>query len=586
MARPRILALMVLLTVGLVVWSCRPAAPTPAPAPAPPPHAAPAPPPAAAPTPTPRPIILAPAPPPVAPPPAPPAPVGEKPRYGGVFLWMDYADPGRLDIHSESPLSVQQAVAGIYSSLLHYDPRDPFKIAPDLAERWEVSGDGKEYTFFLRKGVKWHDGKPFTAGDVKVSLDRVTGKLDPKFHSPRCGGLLRPLLEDVRVVDDATVKVVLKFPTLVFIPSVASAWCRIVPKHILERDGNFLEAKSQIGTGPFKFKRYDRGVAIECERNPDYFIKGRPYLDGVKQFVIVGYATQAAAAKTGRLHLAPSTWPGFTNTQAAEIRRARGAGVDIWKWPINTIAAVQMQGHKPPFDKRDLRWAVHLAINRQEIVEKVWEGSGTPCAILDPKLYGEFALPLEEVLKAPGCRQPKDADIAEAKRLVEKHFPGGVDVEAAVRTVGDYVDRATLAVAQLREIGIRGTLRPFESAAGFAYYGRWEHTLIAAQDVGIVLAEPSGLFAVQFVYRGAQNFGGAKDETIERLHEEGLRTLDQKKRVAIYYELQRYLLTQNTPHAIVGWLEGWFVNDRRLQGYKPGVTIYDNNTFMTVWLKE
>ena len=96
----------------------------------------------------------------------------EKPRQGGILNWFDYGDPGRLDVHAESPLVVQQATAGVYSGLLHYDPDDPTKIAGDLAERWTVSPDGKTYTFHLRKGVKWHDGQPFTAADVKATFDR------------------------------------------------------------------------------------------------------------------------------------------------------------------------------------------------------------------------------------------------------------------------------------------------------------------------------------------------------------------------------------------------------------------------------
>jgi hypothetical protein len=101
---------------------------------------------------------------------------------------------------------------------------------------------------------------------------------------------------------------------------------------------------------------------------------------------------------------------------------------------------------------------VHLAIDRQELVAKTLEGAGVPCALLDPKLAGDVALPLDEVQKLPGCRQPKDQDIAEAKRLVEKHYPNGVDIEAAVRSAGGYIDRAQLVLSQRRRIGIRGTM--------------------------------------------------------------------------------------------------------------------------------
>lgn len=144
----------------------------------------------------------------------------EQPRYGGVLTWLEYADPGRLDLHSESPLSVLQAVAGVYSGLLQYGPDDPDQWGPDLAERWEASADGLDYTFPLRRGVKWHDGQLFTAADVKASLDRITS---PKFRSPRCGTMLSPLVERTDIVDDHTVRIRLKFATPVFLSALASA---------------------------------------------------------------------------------------------------------------------------------------------------------------------------------------------------------------------------------------------------------------------------------------------------------------------------------------------------------------------------
>jgi peptide/nickel transport system substrate-binding protein len=223
-----------------------------------------------------------------------PAVAQDKPRYGGVLNWYVYGDPGRLDIHTESPLSVQQAVAGVYSGLLHREPEDPTKITGDLAERWTVSADGRLYTFYLRKNVKWHDGQPLTSADVKVSLDRV---LHPDFKSPRCGSMLKPVVASVEAADPYTVQIHLKFAAAPFIEYVASAWCRIVAKHVLEKFANDLSRpEAQIGTGPFKFKRWERGSVIEWEKNKDYFIPGLPYLDGVKQYVLVGFTTQLAAA--------------------------------------------------------------------------------------------------------------------------------------------------------------------------------------------------------------------------------------------------------------------------------------------------
>ncbi len=407
--------------------------------------------------------------------PALPVSAQEKPRTGGILTWFDYGDPGRLDVHAESPLVVQQATAGIYSGLLQYDPDEPTRIVGDVAEHWTVSADGKTYTFHLRKGVKWHDGQPFSSADVKASFDRM---LNPDFKSPKCGASLKPMVASVEAVDPNTVEFRLKFAAAPFLPSIASAWCRVAAKHVLAKYGDLNAPEAQIGTGPFKFKKYERGSVIEWEKNPSYFVPGLPYLDGVKQFILVSGPTQLAAAKASKIMLWDA-WPPMRKTQADELGRAR-TDVDIYQAPINTVFFLYLNAKKPPFDNPDMRRAVNLAIDRQELVAKSLEGAGVPCAILDPKLVGDFALPLDEVAKAPGCRQPKDADIAEAKKLVEKHYPGGLDVEVAVRQVGNYVDRGQLVISQLRKIGIRGTMKTHESAAGYAAFGKGDFTILAS----------------------------------------------------------------------------------------------------------
>jgi len=504
----------------------------------------------------------------------------EKPQYGGVLTRFIYADPGRLDIHTETPFPVQIATAGIFSGLLHHDPADPAKITGDLAERWTGSADGKTYTFFLRKDVKWHDGEPFTVADVKATLDRL---LHPDFRSPRCGAMLKPMVAGFNAVDRYTVEIRLNAPNSNFIPSIASAWCRIVAKHILEKHGDLSRPEAQIGTGPFRFKRYERGSVIEWEKNRDYFVPGVPYLDGVKHFILVSGPTQLAAAKAGRLMLWEA-WPPLLRTQVDELQRTRGTEIEVFTAPVNTVAMVQLNTQKPPFNNRDLRRAVYLGIDRQEIITKAMDGSAMPCALLDPKVVGDFALPLEEIQKLPGCRQPKDQDIAEAKRLVEKHYPNGVDIEASIRSVTDYVDRAQLVVSQLRRIGIRATLKTYESAAGYSIYGKGDFTLIATQDTGMVTNDPSDVFMLLFRTGAGRNYGKWSDRKVDDLVEQGIREQNQDKRKQIYHELQRYLLTQDTPGVIVGWIEGAFFAEKRVRNYRPGPTVFDNNTFMKVWL--
>lgn len=243
-----------------------------------------------------------------------------------------------------------------------------------------------------------------------------------------------------------------------------------------------------------------------------------------------------------------------------------------------------MHTEKAPFNNPDLRRAVHLALDRQELVAKALEGAGIPCAVLDPRLAGDFALPLEEVNKMPGCRQPKDQDIAEAKRLVEKHYPNGVDVEAAVRSVGNYVDRAQLVLSQLRKIGIRGTIKTYESAAGFAVFGKGDFVFLPTQDPAMVTVDAGDLFSLVYTTDAGSNWGKWSDKKVEQLTEQGLKETNRDKRKQIYWELQRYLLS-GAPSAIpVAWVEGYHFVDKRVRGYKFAPTVYDNNTFMKVWL--
>ncbi|MCZ6873027.1 MAG: ABC transporter substrate-binding protein [bacterium] len=503
------------------------------------------------------------------------------PQRGGILNWFDYADPARLDLHTESPLNVSQAIVGLYSGLVQWGPQEPKKVSPDLAHRWEVSPEGTTYTFHLRRGVKWHDGAPFSSADALFSLQRI---IDPEVRSPRCGSLLRPLVKSIEAPDEVTVKVHLKFPTTIVLPALASAWCKILPKHILQRDGDLTRPSSQIGTGPFKLKKYVRGNIIEWERNPDYFIKGLPYLDGVKQFIIKPRATQMAAIKAGKVDFWFG-WPPLNKKQRAEIIKAR-KDLIYRESPPGGISQLHMNTTKPPFDNTDMRRAVNLAIDRQEIAKKVYDGFIIPCAILPKEAFGDYALPTEEVMQSPGCRQPKQADLDEAKRLVAKHYPDGLDIEVAVRSVGNYVNVASLVVQQLKKIGIRGKLKTWESAAGFAAWAQGNFTLIAVQATAMTFMEPSAPFTLMWTTKSPRNYGRLPMTKMDELYEKGLREQDESKRIAIYHEYQRLILRGDSPIVTYGWPTGPWYMAKKLKGWAPGPTIYDNASYHAVWIEK
>ena len=159
-----------------------------------------------------------------------------------------------------------------------------------------------------------------------------------------------------------------------------------------------------------------------------------------------------------------------------------------------------------------------------------------------------------------------------------------MDVEAAVRSVGNYVDRAQLILSQLRKIGIRGTIKTYESAAGFAVFGKGDFVFLPTQDRAMVTVDPGDLFSLLYTTDAGSNWGKWSDAKVDELTERGLKETNREKRKQIYQEMQRYILS-GAPSAIqVAWVEGFHFVDKRVRGYKWSPVIYDNNTMMKVWL--
>jgi ABC-type transport system substrate-binding protein len=279
-------------------------------------------------------------------------------------------------------------------------------------------------------------------------------------------------------------------------------------------------------------------------------------------------------------------FPPMTPAQARELKAARGDEVTTYVWPQNTAWALHLNTHKPPFNNIDMRKAVYLGLDRDELFEKIFEGSGVACAIMDPVIHGGFALPLAEVYKLPGCRKDKREDLAEARRLVAKHYPNGVDIDLEVRTVGNYVDRTQVVAAQLAKIGIRGKIKTYESAAGYSVFGKGEFTLIGTQDTAMVLTDPSGPIGILYTTGAGRNYSDFSDPVVDKLAEAGLREEDVEKRKKIYHDLQRHLLTQlDHGTVMIGWINAWFFTDRRLKNLKAAPMQYDAGTFMKVWIE-
>ncbi|ETW93184.1 MAG: hypothetical protein ETSY1_40335, partial [Candidatus Entotheonella factor] len=254
--------------------------------------------------------------------------------------------------------------------------------------------------------------------------------------------------------------------------------------------------------------------------------------------------------------------------------------------PLGVIHQLHMNTKKEPFNHPDIRRAVHLAIDRHVIIEKAMDGLGIPCAILDPDLFGDYALPMEEVLQMPGCRRDKTEDLAEAKRLVAKHYPDGVDIVLSVRSLPTYLDHAPLVMPQLKKIGIRAKMKTWESAAGFAAWARGDFTVIGSQATAMTFMDPSAPFTLIFTTESPRNYGRLPLPQLDELYEKSLRELDEQKRIAIFHEYQRRILRGDTPAVTYGWSRTAMFVAKKIKDWTRGPTVYDNTSFTNVWLDQ
>ena len=236
---------------------------------------------------------------------APPARAADTPRRGGILLAAIAADAPSLDPHQEETFATLQLVAPCYSTLLQIDPYHYPRVIGDAATEWKIAADGLTYTFKLRQGIRFHDGSPLTSADVKATYEKI---VFPPSGVRSIRKNAYAAVASIETPDASTIVFKLKHPSASLLDNLASPWNVIYPKKYLDKDPNYFKTNI-VGSGPFKFKSHTRGSTFEGERNPDYFIKDRPYLDGYKFFISTETSARAAAIRSGRAYIEFRTLP-------------------------------------------------------------------------------------------------------------------------------------------------------------------------------------------------------------------------------------------------------------------------------------
>src|SRR5258707_1824262 len=316
-------------------------------------------------------------------------------KSGGILNISHFDSPASVSLHEEATAAALRPMMGVFNNLVVYRQDVPQaslqSIGPDLATGWTWSEDGTELTFPLRQGVKWHDGKPFTAKDVKCTWDLLQGKASEKLRvNPRKGWYNN--LEEVTTNGDYEVTFRLKRPQPWLLTLLASGWSPIYPCHVPARDMR----QRPVGTGPFKFVDFKPNESIKVVRNPDYWKPGRPYLDGIDYTIIANAATRNLAFLAGKLDLVWVTIPLLKDIRSQAPQAVCHVVMD------NNSRDLIINRAVPPFDNLELRRAMALSLDRQAFIHILTEGQGVVGGSILPPPDGVRGMTPEALHKLPG----------------------------------------------------------------------------------------------------------------------------------------------------------------------------------------
>src|SRR5437870_5959602 len=334
-------------------------------------------------------------------------------KSGGVLRMGIPNRPPHFDIHQSGTFFNLGAQACMFDNLIRRNPRDGGKtIIPDLAHSWEIAEDGKTYTFFLRKDVQFHDGAELTADDVKATFDRIA-KPPSGISIPR--SILFKAVSEINARDKYTVEFKLSEarPTNFIMAAIASGWNVIVRKKTLE-DNNYNLRKVEVypGTGPFRSVRRVENEIWVMEKNPNYWNKGLPFLDGIEFYHVLPFSPEMASAiLAGRVDYVRATDP-------ATVRRAQATpGMSTATYYQSVIHATWVNTHRKPLDDPRVRRAMHLALDQPVLVEVVKDVAPLMVGgFIYP--FSEFATPKEELEKRLGYQPDPATSITEARALI------------------------------------------------------------------------------------------------------------------------------------------------------------------------
>jgi peptide/nickel transport system substrate-binding protein len=457
-------------------------------------------------------------------------------KQGGILHVHAGDSPPSMSMLEEVDANPARATMGLFNNLVMFDQHakqnSMSSIVPDLGTAWSWSEDGTELTLPLRQGVKWHDGRPFTARDVKCTWDLLTGRSSEKLRLDPRKSLYRNLTE-VTGNGDYEVTFHLKRPEPAFIALLASGFSVVYPCHVTPAEMR----QHPIGTGPFKFVEFKPNEQITLARNPDYWKPGRPYLDGIEFTIIRDVSTAHLAFVAGKLD-----WIGTSIPLLKDIKReAPDAVCEVTSGGISRNLIVNRDA--PPFDNPDMRRAMALSLDRKAFIDIISEGQGDIGGVMQPLPEGVWGMP-EDVLKTlPGYDPDVEKNRSQARAIMQKLGYGPdnrMALKVSTRNVPPFRDPAVILIDQLKQVFIDGELEIVETALWYPRMYRKDFK-IGLNLTGGGVDDPDQQLYENYACGSPRNYTGYCNPELEELFDRQSMEADPGRRKQLVWEIERKL---------------------------------------------
>jgi len=457
-------------------------------------------------------------------------------KPGGVLRVHAIDSPPSLSMHEEVDAVPARATMGIFNNLVMFDQHvkqnSMQSIVPDLATGWSWSEDGTQLTFPLREGVKWHDGRPFTAKDVKCTWDLLTGKSSEKLRLDPRKSWYRNLAE-VTANGDYEVIFHLQRPQPAFIALLAAGYSVVYPCDVPPAEMR----QHPIGTGPFKFSDFKPNERITLTRNRDYWKRGRPYLDGIEFIIIRDVSTANLAFVAGKVDWIATTIPLLKDVK----RQAPEAICEVTPGGISRNLIINRDA--PPFDNADMRRAMALSLDRKAFIDIISEGQGDIGGVMQPLPEGVWAMPQDVLNALPGYDPDVQKNRTEARQIMRKLGYGPdrpLALKISTRNIPPYRDPAVILTDQLKEVFIDGELEIVETASWFPKVMRKDYK-IGLNLTGGGVDDPDQQFYENYGCGSPRNYTGYCNPELEKLFDRQSTEADEGRRKKLVWQIEQKL---------------------------------------------